>query len=102
MDNSQVKKYKILITVAIYREGILSYKSELLVPSLYTRRTEARAHIKKEISERLEFSNFFRSPRLDYDLVRYTEEARCNTFLRYSIMDMSKDLPEQRTLKESK
>lgn len=86
------KKYKIMITVAIYREGILSYKSELLVPSLYNRRSEARAHIKKEIAERLEHSNFFRSPRLDYDLVRYTEEAKCNTFLRYSILDLSRDL----------
>ncbi|MCC5814625.1 MAG: hypothetical protein JJT78_07710 [Leptospira sp.] len=70
---------------------MLSYKSELLVPTLYGRRSEARAHIKKEIVERLEHSNFFRSPRLDYDLVRYTEEARCNTFLRYSILDMSKE-----------
>ncbi|WCL48205.1 hypothetical protein [Leptospira sp. GIMC2001] len=91
MENSAEKKYKILITVAIYREGILSYKSELLVPNLYNRRTEARGHIKKEISERLLHSNFFRSPRLDYDLVRYTEEATCNTFLRYSIMDVSKE-----------
>ena len=91
MENSTEKKYKILITVAIYREGILSYKSELLVPNLYNRRTEARGHIKKEISERLQHSNFFRSPRLDYDLVRYTEEATCNTFLRYAIMDVSKE-----------
>lgn len=91
MEKSQENTYKILITVAIYRDGILSYKSELLVPSLYGRRTEARAHIKKEISERLMHSNFFRSPRLDYDLVRYTEEARCNTFLRYSIVDMKRE-----------
>ncbi len=85
------RQYKILITVAIYRDGVLSYKSELLVPSLYRRRSEARAHIKKEISERLEHSLFFRSPRLDYDLVRYTEEARCNTFLRYTIVDVTRD-----------
>jgi hypothetical protein len=85
------KKYKILITVAIYREGILSYKSELMVPSVYERRSEARSHIKKEIRERLMHSNFFRSPRLDYDLVRYTEEATCNTFLRYSILDVSRE-----------
>lgn len=91
METIQDKKYKVLITVAIYRSGILSYKSELMVPSLYLRRTEARAHIKREISERLEYSQFFRSPRLDYDLVRYTEEATCNTFLRYSIMDVSRE-----------
>jgi hypothetical protein len=91
MENTQDKKYKVLITVAIYRSGILSYKSELLIPSMYMRRSEARSHIKKEISERLEYSQFFRSPRLDYDLVRYTEEATCNTFLRYSILDVSRE-----------
>lgn len=91
MQKFDEKKYKIMITVAIYREGILSYKSELLVPSLYKRRSEARAHIKKEIKDRLDHSNFFRSPRLDYDLVRYTEEAKCNTFLRYSILDLNRE-----------
>ena len=81
------KKYKVQITVSIYRNGLLSYKNEMTVPSFYLRRSEARGHIKKEIKERLESSNFFRSTRIDYDLVRYTEEATCNTFIRYSIRE---------------
>lgn len=81
------KKYKIQITVSIYRNGLLSYKNEMFVPSVYSRRSEARGHIKKEISERLKTSNFFRSTRIDYDLVRYSEEATCNTFIRYSIKE---------------
>ncbi|MBE7411347.1 MAG: hypothetical protein L6Q54_01185 [Leptospiraceae bacterium] len=81
------KKYKIQITVSIYRNGLLSYKNEMTVPSVYNRRSEARGHIKKEIRERLDSSNFFRSTRLDYDLVRYTEEATCNTFIRYCIRE---------------
>lgn len=93
------KFYKILITVAVYRDGFLSYKNELLVPSTYRRRSEARAHIKKEIQERLEKTNFFRSPRLDYDLVRYTEEARCNTFLRYTIIDSDSLMKKEGMLK---
>ena len=83
----KTKKYRIQITVAIYRNGNLSYKNEFLVPTIYTRRSEARGHIKKEINERLNFSMFFRSSRLDYDLVRYTEETTCNTFLRYCIIE---------------
>lgn len=80
--------YRIRVTVAIYRNHILSYKNEVIIPSEYLRRTEARAHIQKEISERLVHSNFFRSRRPDYDLVRYTEEATCNTFLRYRILSL--------------
>lgn len=83
-----VETYRIRVTVAIYRNGILSYKNEVIIPSEYFRRTEARAHIRKEISERLLHSNFFRSPRPDYELVRYTEEATCNTFLRYRILSL--------------
>ncbi|EMO74265.1 hypothetical protein LEP1GSC127_4136 [Leptospira kirschneri str. 200801925] len=37
----------------------MSYKNEVIIPSEYLRRTEARAHIQKEISERLVHSNFF-------------------------------------------
>ncbi|MCE9499942.1 MAG: hypothetical protein K8R21_05515 [Leptospira sp.] len=81
------KKYRILLTVAIYRTGTLSYKNEVFVPTVYSRRSEARGHIKKEIKERIGNSNFFRSPRLDFDLVRYTEEASCNTFIRYTIKE---------------
>ncbi|ABJ75409.1 Hypothetical protein LBL_4278 [Leptospira borgpetersenii serovar Hardjo-bovis str. L550] len=83
-----VETYRIRVTVAVYRNSILSYKNEIIIPSEYFRRTEARAHIQKEISERLLHSNFFRSPRRDYDLVRYAEEATCNTFLRYRILSL--------------
>ncbi|TGN11849.1 hypothetical protein [Leptospira ilyithenensis] len=81
------RKYRVQVTVAIYREGSLSYKSEILSPAFYSKRTEARDHIRQEIRERLTHSRFFRSSRLDYDLVRYTEEATCNTYLRYTIQD---------------
>ena len=59
----------------------------MLVPTVYQRRSESRAHIKREIKERLRNSNFFISPRVDFDLVRYTQEASCNTYLRYRIVE---------------
>lgn len=85
-DLTENKSYRIRLTVAIYRNNILSYKNDIVVPSVYIRRNEARAHIRKEVTERLAHSSFFRSPRPDYDLVRYSEEATCNTFLRYRII----------------
>jgi len=81
------RKYTVQVTVAIYRDGNLTYKSEIQSPNQYSKRTDAREHIRKEIRERLDHSRFFRSSRLDYDLVRYTEEGSCNTYLRYSIQD---------------
>ncbi len=87
MQVSQIITYRIKLTIAVYKEKRLVYHNDMLVPSAYERRSECRAHIKKEIQERLRKSNFFISPRIDFDLVRYTNEASCNTYLRYRIIE---------------
>jgi hypothetical protein len=79
--------YRIQLTVAVYKNKKLAYKNEMIVPTWYTRRSEARAHIKKEINKRLKESDFFISPRVDYDLVRYSQEGSCNTYIRYRIIE---------------
>ncbi len=84
--------YRIQLTVAVYKNKKLAYKNEMVVPTWYTRRSEARAHIKKEISKRLKESDFFVSPRVDYDLVRYSNEGSCNTYIRYRIIEEEGDL----------
>jgi hypothetical protein len=35
----------------------------------------------------LKESDFFISPRVDYDLVRYSQEGSCNTYIRYRIIE---------------
>ncbi|MCE9597418.1 MAG: hypothetical protein K8S54_05560 [Spirochaetia bacterium] len=80
-------QYQIRLTVAVYRDKKLVYRNEMTLPTIYDRRSECRAHVKKEIENRLRNSNFFISPRVDFDLVRYTEEATCNTYLRYRIIE---------------
>lgn len=80
-------RFRIKLTVAVYQEKRLLYKNDLVVDSTYERRSEARAHIKKEIQSRIQNSNFFRSPRVDFDLVQYSEEATRNTYLRYRIIE---------------
>ena len=81
--------YRIKLSVAVYKDKKLSYKNEMIVPTFYSRRSEARNHIKTEIQDRLRHSAYFISPRADYDLVRYTNEASCNTYLRYRIVEQS-------------
>ena len=83
------KRYRIKLTVAVYKDKKLSYRNDMYVPTVYVKRSEARHHVKKEISERLLHSNFFLSPRVDFDLVRYTQEASNNTYLRYRIVEES-------------
>lgn len=80
-------RYRIQLTVAVYKSKKLSYRNDMIVPTSYTRRSEARAHIKREIADRLRNTDFFVSPRVDYDLVRYANEASCNTYLRYRIIE---------------
>jgi hypothetical protein len=86
---SGLSSYRIQLTVSVYKEKKLLYKNEILVPSLYTLRSEAREHIRREIRHRMSSDNYFRSPRADYDLVRYEEEATRNTFIRYRITEES-------------
>ncbi len=85
--NRRNLRFRIKLTVAVYKDRKLAYRNDMLVPTFYERRSEARAHIKKEIKERLGNSNFFISPRVDFDLVRYAQEASCNTYLRYRILE---------------
>ena len=79
--------FRIKLTVAVYKDKKLIYRNDMLVPTSYQRRSECRAHIKKEIINRLRNSNFFISPRVDFDLVRYTNEATCNTYIRYRVVE---------------
>lgn len=83
----QETQFRIRLTVAVYKDKKLVYRNDMTVPTRYRRRSEARAHVKKEIQDRLKNSNFFISPRVDFDLVRYTQEASCNTYLRYRIIE---------------
>ncbi len=83
----QITHYRIRLTVSVYREKKLVYKNSIVVPTVYQRRSEARAHIAKERKERLQNSDFFLSPRADYDLVRYQNEATLNTYISYRIVE---------------
>lgn len=83
----KIVSYRVKMTVAVYRSKKLVYRNDLVIPGNFTKRSEARIQIKKEIHERLNNSNFFISPRVDFDLVRYTQEASCNTYLRYRITE---------------
>ena len=72
MSSASPSRFRIKLTVAVYKDKKLVYRNDMMVPTLYDRRSEARAHIKKEIRDRLRNSNFFISPRVDFDLALYS------------------------------
>ncbi len=80
-------RYRIKLTVVVYQNKKLVHKNDMVVPTTYRRRSEARAHITREKKERLKNTNFFISPRADFDMVRYSEQASLNTYIRYRILE---------------
>ena len=91
-------KYKVRLTISVYKQKRLVYRNDMLIPTDYKRRSECREYIKSEIKNRLHHSNFFISPRVDYDLVRYTQEASYNTYLRYRIIEEKEKTKHTNTL----
>lgn len=83
--------YQIQLCIGVYRDGKLVYQNEMKVPVRYPDSVQARRHIESDIEYRLNHSLFFRSPRPDYDIVKYSEEATCNTYLRYSVLEVLED-----------
>ncbi len=81
------KLYKIRVNIAVYKEKRIVYRNEMEVPTFYEKRSQCRDHIKKEIQHRLRTSNFFISPRVDYDIVKYANEASSNIYVRYRIVE---------------
>ena len=81
------RRYRAKLSMSVYKKKRLVYRNDMFVSSIYTKRSKCRDDIKSAIREKLKKSNFFISPRFDYDLVRYSEEASCNTYLRYRIVE---------------
>lgn len=87
MEEKESTRYRIKLTVAVYKDRTLVHKNDMVVPTVYSRRSEARTHIENEKRDRLRGDHFFLSPRADYDLVRYADEATRNTYIRYRIVE---------------
>ena len=92
--NKTVKKtaglsviYQIKLTVAVYKQKKSIYRNEIVVSTKYKNKMQASKHIQQEIERRLRNSFFFLSPHPDYDIVKYSDLASCNTYLKYKIIE---------------
>ncbi len=85
--------YRIKLLIAVEKNYQFNTKNELLVPTFYRRLKDARADIILDIKHRLKDSFYFRSQKYGYDLVKYSREARVNTYMAYRIIPVKKDSP---------
>jgi hypothetical protein len=79
--------FQIKLTVAVFKRRKIIYKNEIIVSTKYRRKLQAQKHIQQEIERRLRNSYFFLSPHPDYDIVKYSDMASCNTYLKYKIIE---------------
>jgi hypothetical protein len=80
------KYYKLLTIKATYSEDQLVEKEEFVSSDIFHRRSDAWEEMEESIQIYLAGSLFFRSPRPDYQLVRYEDECRKKTYLRLKIV----------------
>lgn len=78
--------YKIKLVIAVERRSTFWHKNEFMVPTVYSNIDQAKEHICHDIDHRLQESMFFRSQKIGFDLVKYTQEASVNTYLGYRII----------------
>jgi len=78
--------FRIKLIVAVLKNRNLIYRNEMIVPAKYFSRIEAQSQITKEIDKRLRYSYFFISPDPQYDIIKYSDMARCNTYLKFSVL----------------
>ena len=79
--------YQIKLIVAVFKRQKLVYHNEIIVSTKYKRKLHAEQHIQQEIERRLRNSFFFLSPHPEYDIVKYSDMANCNTYLKYKIIE---------------
>jgi len=72
--------YRIRLKVAVWRDQALIYRNTSYVPAEWSY-VDVQHEIEKQIKSRLD-SGFFRCQDKDFDLVKYTDEARSRTYLR--------------------
>ena len=78
--------YRIKLRIAVEKNLVFTTKNEILVPTLFDSLQDARNEIISDINHRLGDSFYFRSQKMGFDLVRYSQEASLNTYLAYRII----------------
>ncbi|MDH5720918.1 MAG: hypothetical protein OEZ13_09955 [Spirochaetia bacterium] len=88
-ENNISERYKIKLIVAVEKNSTIGTRNEILIPRVYHSLEEARENIEMDIKSRLKNNMYFRSQKLGYELVRYSQTASVNTYITYRVMPVS-------------
>ncbi len=80
--------YRLKLLVALEKEGVIVHLHEFMLPDIYLTLEEAQSDIKADIRRRLQRSNYFRSQRYGFDMVRYSSLAQRNTLLAWRVVPL--------------
>ncbi|MCX7633856.1 MAG: hypothetical protein N2Z22_11050 [Turneriella sp.] len=80
------KVYRVKFVIALERDGVFVHRNEFLQPQQFLLLDDALAFCSQDMEKKLREGNYFRSQIYGFDLVRYRNLARLNTYLAYRIV----------------
>ena len=89
-EKTYTQHYKIKLIVAVEKNYIMTTRNEILVPKTYRNLEEAQKHIEMDMQCRINENLYFRSQKMGYDLVRYSQMALLNTYISYRVIPVKK------------
>ncbi len=88
---STYRGYRIKLLIAIEKNGVIRNKNEIFLNTRYRHLHDAYFDIEMDIKNRLRDQSYFRTNRIGFNLVHYSECATLNTFMAYRIMPLKKN-----------
>jgi hypothetical protein len=80
-----MQQYRVKILIAMQRDGVFVHRNEFLHPESFALLDDALSFCSRDIQEKLQTGNYFRSQLYGFDLVRYRNLASQNTYIAYRV-----------------
>jgi len=78
--------YRVKMSIFSEKDGSIKSKNEMLFAQTFYSIEEAVERINSDIYEKIHNSLYFRSQKIGFDLVFYTDVARNNTYIAYRVL----------------
>ena len=80
-----MQQYRVKTLIAMQREGVFVHRNELLHPEPFLLLDDALAFCARDMEEKMQSGNYFRSQIYGFDLVRYRNLCSQNMYIAYRV-----------------
>lgn len=80
-----MQQYRVKTLIAMQRDGVFVHKNEFLHPESFAMLDDALAFCARDIEEKMQTGNYFRSQIYGFDLVRYRNLCTQNMYIAYRV-----------------